>query len=43
MKLFYSSETSVIQTLQSAFELADIIISTGGVSMGDKVLKSTDR
>ncbi|CAF3603057.1 unnamed protein product [Rotaria sordida] len=31
-------ETSVIQTLQSAFELADIIISTGGVSMGDKDL-----
>ncbi|CAF3473662.1 unnamed protein product [Rotaria sp. Silwood1] len=31
-------ETSVIQTLQSAFELADIVISTGGVSMGDKDL-----
>ncbi|CAF0943577.1 unnamed protein product [Adineta steineri] len=31
-------ETSVIQTLQSAFEVADVIISTGGVSMGDKDL-----
>jgi gephyrin len=35
-------ETSVIQTLRSAFELADVVISTGGVSMGDKdLLKST--
>ena len=31
------SEASVIQTLQSAFEIADVVISTGGVSMGDKV------
>ncbi|CAF4584032.1 unnamed protein product [Rotaria socialis] len=31
-------ETSAIQTLESAFELADIVISTGGVSMGDKDL-----
>ncbi|CAF4765926.1 unnamed protein product, partial [Rotaria sp. Silwood2] len=36
--LSYYSETSVIKTLQSAFELADIVISTGGVSMGDKDL-----
>ncbi|UJR36001.1 hypothetical protein I4U23_028741 [Adineta vaga] len=34
-------EASVIQTLKSAFDIADVVISTGGVSMGDKDLLKT--
>ena len=39
----HSSESSVVQTLQSAFERADIVISTGGVSMGDKVSETNEK
>ena len=41
--IFDRSEGSVIQTLQAAFDRADVVISTGGVSMGDKVTNKQEK